>query len=264
MSLLSPPDDLDWSQEQAVSRWLDQHPPDVIVNTCGWSDDGRLAAVDSLLTPCQVIASQCHSRNLVLLQLSNYRVFSGKKSGFTESDQTVPRDEVGELYLQVERAVAEVPRHIILRLSWVIGWRGVNLLTKIMQPLLAGGRAEIVRERRGSPVSHLDIGRVINAVLKQISCGAENWGVFHYGAADVCTEDEFAAQIVKRLSEKTVISGEVVDVSAGATEPLSASLGYRRLMDCFGVQPRTWKQGLTQELSLWSSNNPMPADQINS
>ncbi|BFM08905.1 sugar nucleotide-binding protein [Halioxenophilus aromaticivorans] len=261
MELMLLPQHLNWGDETAVSRWLDAAKPDAIINTCGWSDDGRDASFQAIVEPAKVLATLCSERQWPLLQLSSYRVFNGEKSGFVEADELEPRDEVGELYRQAEQVVAEAPQHLILRLSWVIGWQGQNLLTRIMLPLLEGAQAEIVSERRGSPVSHEDIARVVNALAKQISCGSDNWGVFHYGAADICTEDEFAVYLVKRLGDKAEVLGEVMDVSGKSTEPLSAALGYRHLMDCFGVQPRTWKQAVNNELALWANNNPMAVDQ---
>lgn len=263
IELLSLPGSVDWSSETAVSDLLEAIQPDAVINVCGWSDDGSAATQENLVSPAATLAQQCAQRDLVLIQPSSYRVFKGDKSGFTESDGVHPRDSVGQLYVQVEQHAAQVSRHIILRLSWVVGWQGVNLLTKILNPLTSGGTAEIVSERRGSPVSTDDIGRVVSAMVKQISCGSSNWGVFHYGAADVCTEIELARYIAKRVDGKIEIKGQIQEVTTGATlEPLSAALGYRRLMDSFGVQPRKWKQGVSHELALWHDNNAIIADSV--
>ncbi len=261
MELVLPPQSIDWADPVVAGHWLDRTKPQAVINLCGWSDDGSQASFDGIVQPAHVLAEECTKRQLPLLFVSSYRVFSGAKSGFTETDDLEPRDTVGELYQQAEQAIAKHERHLILRLSWLIGWQGQNLLTRIMNPLLESECAEIVSERRGSPVSHDDVARVTNALCKQISCGAENWGVFHYGAADICTEEEFAAYLIKRLSERVEVSGRVEDVSGKALEPLSAALGYRHLMDCFGVQPRTWKQAVSNELAQWANHNPVAAEQ---
>ena len=142
-------------------------------------------------------------------------------------------------------------RHIILRLSWVVGALGRNLLTNLLLPITAESEGYINAERRGSPVGHSDVARVINAIVKQVASGSANWGIFHYSSGDVCTEEEFAQELLARLEEKSIETGPIVDASGGHSEPLSAALGYRRLMDCFGIQPRTWRQGLKIELDRW-------------
>ncbi len=250
----------EWLQPETVSAALDRVNPHIIINTLGWSDDGRLASAAHLTEPTRVLVEACREREVAFIQLSSYRVFSGVKSGFVETDEPLPRDECGELYLACEKLVATLPRHIILRLSWVIGWQGENLLTKIINPLLAGDSAAIVGERRGSPVGHSEVVRVLSAMAKQISCGAENWGLFHYSSGNVCTEEEFAAEVERRVAAKCTVTGGLKDTSGSDTEPVSAALGYRRLMECFGIQPRTWKQALGQELGLWFSHHPMLLD----
>ncbi len=246
----------DWLDPQQVRDYLDEQQPNLIVNTLGWSDDGKLTTESNLLSPLAVLIEQCTHRDLVLLQLSSYRVFDGTKSGFVESDEVVPRDECGRLHWLAEQMAAQLPSHLILRLSWVVGASGENLLTHLLEPVVAGETAAIVGERRGSPVGHTDIARVINALAKQIASGSENWGVFHYSAGDVCTEEEFAAELCQRLADKGFDLGKVEDISGGAADPISAALGYRRLMDNFGIQPRTWRQTLTAELNRWLADHP--------
>lgn len=257
IELVTPSGEVDWADKDQVDGVFASLKPCLVINTCGWSDDGEKATVADTLKPCQILAGLCAEQNSVFIQLSSYRVFKGDKSGFTELDAVEPRDSVGELYVQVEQSTALVPKHIILRLGWMIGWQGNNLLTKILAPLTAGIDAEIVSERRGSPVSHVDVGRVLNAIVKQVSSGSENWGVFHYSSADICTEEELARYILTRLGDSADGQGQIKEVSGSASEPLSAALGYKHLMDCFGIQPRTWKQGVIQEMALWRDNSSL-------
>jgi dTDP-4-dehydrorhamnose reductase len=162
--------------------------------------------------------------------------------------------------LAAERAVTACERHKIIRLSWIIGWRGENLMTKIASAAAQGGDAAIIAERRGAPVSHADIARMLNAVIRQLAFGAENWGVFHYGAANVCTEEAFAQEVLKWLAALDMSTGAVVDVSDSDYEPTSAAVGYKRLLDNYGIQPRKWKQMLKAELEAWSQQRELVCD----
>ena len=141
-----------WLDPEQVTSLLDQIQPDMVINTLGWSDDGSLAEHSTVLAPLEILSELCRARDLVFCQLSNYRIFSGVKSGFVETDEPSPRDQCGAIYLAAEQLVAQIPKHMILRLSWVVGCEGSNLLTKILQPLLDQGCAEVIGERRGAPV----------------------------------------------------------------------------------------------------------------
>ncbi len=234
-----------------IQATLTQCNPDMVINTYGWSDKGERLLDLPVVSVTQTIAQYCSDNNKVLMQLSNYRVFSGTKSGFLESDEIEPRDSCGTVFAELEKIVAEVERHILLRLSWVIGAAGENLMTTISESLWCGNQADIYAERRGAPVGHCDIARIVTAVVKQVSCGSQNWGIFHYSSADVCTEEELAEEISERLKSECDTQGMINDISDAEAKPYSAALGYRRLMDNFGIQPRTWRQGLNLELTTW-------------
>ncbi|GLS24840.1 sugar nucleotide-binding protein [Marinibactrum halimedae] len=246
---------VNWQDAQSVDEYFTEHMPDLVVNTLGWSDTGVGVSEAKLLEPALNIADVCRRIDAVPIQLSSYRVFGGEKSGYIETDITDPRDSVGELFLDVERAYAELPKHIILRLSWVMGWQGENLLTRLLRPLTGHGQARINAEWRGAPITHSDIARVIIAIIKQVQYGSENWGIFHYGSSDVCTEDEFAREVCARLMDRDLLNGDLVHVDRAESDPVSAAVGYRRIMDCFGVQPRTWHQGLGNMISTWLAEN---------
>lgn len=234
-----------------IQAKLTQCNPDMVINTYGWSDKGERLLDLPVVPVTQTISQYCSDNNKVLMQLSNYRVFSGTKSGFLESDEIEPRDSCGTVFAELEKIVAEVERHILLRLSWVIGATGENLMTTISESLWRGNQADIHAERRGAPVGHCDIARIVTAVVKQVSCGSQNWGIFHYSSADVCTEEELAEEISERLKSECDTQGMINDISDAEAKPYSAALGYRRLMDNFGIQPRTWRQGLNLELTTW-------------
>jgi dTDP-4-dehydrorhamnose reductase len=230
---------------------LESQSPDLVINTFGWSDTGEQLLSLPVLPVGEAITNYCSANDKVLLQLSNYRVFSGTKSGFLETDETCPRDACGKVFTELEELASQVEKLILLRLSWVVGAVGENLMTSVAAALWNNAPAKIHAERRGAPIGHSDIARIITAIVKQVSCGSQNWGIFHYSSADVCTEEELAEEIYERLKTECNTQGSINDISDADANPYSAALGYRRLMDNFGVQPRTWRQGLNLELTNW-------------
>lgn len=254
--------DLDWSDTAQVHDYFLRQKADIVINTLGWSDSG--SGLDKVRFPLWVenIAAACQSRDLLLIQLSSYRVFNGEKSEFSETDPLCPIGPSGEAYAAAEALLADLPRHIILRLSWVVGWAGDNLLTRLLVPLSAGIDAGIYGERRGAPTAVDDVARVLVALIKQTVYGAENWGVFHYCSSDVTTEYEFANQVLGILREYIDKPGKLAVLDEIDPRPQSASLSCRRIHDNFGVQQRTWRKGLSLTVRKWLSEQGLISESL--
>ncbi len=245
--------EVDWSDAAAVKDLFSLRKPDIVINTLGWSDSGSGLDVKRFPQWVANITAACELRETVLIQLSSYRVFNGEKSEFAETDTVCPIGPSGEAYLAAESIVEKLPRHIVLRLSWVVGWRGDNLLTRLLVPLSAGKNAGIYGERRGAPTALDDVGRVVVALVKQVAHEADNWGIFHYCSSDVTTEYEFANQVLGLLKEYLPNVGGLELLDAIDPLPQSATLSCRRIHDNFGVHPRTWRKGLSLTIRRWLS-----------
>ncbi|HSC69202.1 MAG TPA: sugar nucleotide-binding protein [Cellvibrio sp.] len=250
--------ELDWADSQSFPDYLQKHQPDLVLNCCGW-DEAVNGAPELLLTATRQLTQACGAAAIPLLQFSSYSVFGGDAKGtHSERDSVAPLNESGRAFVEVERLVAElVPKHIILRLSWVIGAYGDNLLTRLLRAFLAGESVSVNRRLRGAPTALSDAVRVAVAMSKQIYCGAENWGVMHYCSSDSCTEDEFAEQLLQLLIQQQLLTAEpslsLVD-SDPLDEPLSAILGCRRARDYFGIQARSWRPSLLPLVKQWLHN----------
>ncbi len=256
--VISPPlGAVNWSNRADVQRYIEKQKPDIIVNTLGWSDSGRGLNVSEFPVWASNIAGAAKHTGAMPLHLSSYRVFNGSKSEFSETEAVCPIDAPGQAYVDAEQAFSDIEQHIVLRLSWVFGWAGNNLLTRLLEPLSAGRNAGIFGERRGAPTALDDIARIVVGMLKQAVCGANNWGIFHYCSSDVTTEDEFAHQVLNILTEYVAQPGQLALLDADDPQPQSATLSCRRIHDNFGVQQRTWRKGLTLTVRKWLSEQGM-------
>lgn len=251
--------ELDWSDPQGLPAYLHKHQPDLIINCRGW-DEAFLPGKQAMLTnTAEQLAQACAERQIPLIHLSSYSVFGGDSKGtHSEKDAVAPLGDTGRAFVEAERLIAEqLPKHITLRLSWVIGAYGDNLLSRLLGAFLAGASVSVNRRLRGAPTSLSDVARVVVAMGKQIYCGADNWGVMHYCSSDACTEDEFAEQLLQLLIQQQLLTAEpslsLIDTEP-VDEPLSAILGCRRARDCFGVQARSWRPSLLPLVKQWLHN----------
>ena len=149
----------------------------------------------------------------------------------------------------ISSASAALELSLVLRASWVMSTSGGSLLARLLADFEAGRSTVISEHLRGTPVMVNDVVRAVYAVTQQMIYGANNWGVMHFGSSDVCSEAVFARKIQDMVQAEAgrQLSFEEVD----AETDNSAVLEVRRLRDCFGLQPRSWRQGLRPSVRRW-------------
>lgn len=255
--LLSPK--IHWEDAHATRDYLLQHKPDILINTLAWED--MLSAEQQILLPIVAanIANACASLGVPLIHFSSYKVFGvDNKSSHSEKDIPAPASAIGQAFFAAEQAIEHSEaKFIILRLGWIIGSIGDNHLTRLLSAIQTQQPITLSTRLRGAPTLLSDAVRVCVALVKQITCGADNWGVMHYCSGDALNEAEFGEQLVQLLAQQHLLKNDanftLID-NAHTTEPLSAVLGCRRIRDAFGIQARSWRPSLLPLVKQWFHN----------
>jgi len=255
-----PEGQLDITDAMAVQEKLGEHLPDYLINAAGFNDVDRAESEPEHCTAVnregvKTLALACGEFNVPMLHISSDYVFDGHyASGYTEQDEGAPLGVYGASKWEAEEVLRQLlPRHIILRTSWLFSERGSNYVLTTLgralneQPLLA------VDDRKGCPTSALDLARVLLAIIQQLHNGAEAWGTYHYSGAEISTLYAFSEAIIeearqyderyKPLTLKAVAS---VDYPTEAQRPTSSILVCRKLLHTFGIRQRPWRNELTQ------------------
>lgn len=258
--VLSSPDALDWARPESVAECIQTLQPDVVINTLGWAVSPGPDQLDLLPKAAASLAAACRHGSIPLIHFSSYRVFgSDNKSRHSEKDEPIPNSDVGRCFLAAEQALAELPRHIVLRLSWVLGSDGDNQLTRLLDQLMTDEPVPVYTRLRGAPTAYSDAARVAVAMAKQVLCGAENWGVMHYCSSDACTHADLADQVIRSLQQLDLLAHtpnlERIE-HVPETEPVSAVLSCQRARDGFGVQARSWRPSLMPLIKRWKRERP--------
>lgn len=244
------PADLDWRDSAQVAEYLDQVAPHLILNTTGWGE-GAAVKPELLVAGARSLAQAVGGRDCAVVHLSSYRVFHGEgRVSHKEADVPKAETELSQVFSEAESLLAEaMPRVLCLRSSWVLSTVGGSLLARLLADFQAG-RATVVSDHwRGTPVLVNDVVRAVYAITQQIIYGADNWGVMHFGSSDVCSELVFA-QKVREMIEAEI--GQTLQLEELETPTdNSAVLELRRVRDNFGIQPRSWRQGLRPALKSW-------------
>lgn len=249
-------DALDWTRPDSVAEYIEAVQPDVVINTLGWAVDPRPDELELMPKAAANLAGACRHGSIPLIHFSSYRVFgSDNKSRHSEKDQPIPSSTVGRCFLAAEQALADLPRHIVLRLSWMLGSAGENHLTYLLDQVMTGEPVQVYTRLRGAPTPYSDAARVTVGMIKQVLCGAENWGVMHYCSADACTHAELADHVVRSLQQLDLLTQppdlEQID-QLPETEPASAVLSCNRARDGFGIQARSWRPSLMPMIKRWN------------
>ncbi|MDO3380769.1 SDR family oxidoreductase [Gilvimarinus algae] len=251
---------LDWADAGAVSAYVAEKRPDLVINNLGWGDSAASAYQTLIPLAAKHLARACAERQVPVIQLSSYRVFGDdNKSKHSERDEPEPNSDLGRAFLAAEQAVLGAQEcSLVLRTSWVIGSYGDNLLTRLLSALQDGQPWHLNSRLRGAPTALSDLARVTVALVKQISCGSDCWGVYHYCSGDACSEVEFAEQLAEILRQQdypvATPQWQVVDETASEV-PVSAVLSAQRIRNDFGVQARTWRTYLLPMIKQWMHTN---------
>lgn len=253
-SVISPPAEFNWHNPQGLHHFLAEHKPSLVINT--------LAYTGADIDVSHVLAQGCHEQGVLGLHLSSYRVFGTasceQAEGFGETDIPAPDDERGRNLLAAEEAFLSLDKVVILRLPWFVDPTGDNIFTRVVGRLLSGDQLEVSDICRGCPVTVDDVRRVVVAMILQVFCGAENWGVFHLHTSDACSEAEFA-DYVARLLEKEGRQPASIDILRNREYrlvPGCSLLTGSRCMNNFGIQLRSWKQGIKPLVQAWLATHP--------
>ncbi|WP_328515299.1 dTDP-4-dehydrorhamnose reductase [Marinobacterium marinum] len=245
---------LDITSKDDIRRQLDKHLPDYVVNCAGFNRvDAAERQVDQALAVNRdgpgLLASACAELSIPLLHLSSDYVFDGHyASGYSEDDEPSPPCRFGRSKWEGEERVRQLqPQHLILRVSWIFSGRGHNFLLRTLEQARQDSVLEAADDRRGCPTSADDVARVVLAILRQLACGIEVWGTYHYCGAEITTRYGFSEAIlaaVRQFEELKVTSIRAVstaDLHPLAERPASSVLKCRKLLSTFGVRQRPWR-----------------------
>ena len=148
---------LDVSDRSAVLAAVMTLRPDAVLHAAAWtavdaceSDPARAFAVNALGT--RHVAEGAGRAGAHLVYFSTDYVFDGTKDGpYVEWDTPNPQSVSGRSKLAGEAEARDVPGATIVRLSWVCGAHGPNMVKTVLR--LASEREELafVDDQRGHP-----------------------------------------------------------------------------------------------------------------
>lgn len=256
--------ELDITDAAAVDHALDANPLDLVINAAAYTavdqaeqEPERAFAVNRE-GPAH-LATACARLNIPLLHISTDYVYDGAKiDPYVEDDPTTPMSVYGASKLAGDQAVRQrLPRHLILRVSWVFGVHGHNFVKTILRLAREREELQVVVDQRGCPTFAGDVADTLLELAGRIAeIDANNaWGTYHYRGEPATTWHGFASAIIEQarihepLPVKNLTAITTADYPTPAARPAHSILDCSRLTARFGIQPGPWRDGLKQILS---------------
>lgn len=226
-----------------IVDFLHRHSIDLLLNTASLSLLGQRTDSERVAKATQ-LAEACHRAQVILMHLSSSLVFDGLDGGrHREIDEAVPASRVGALHWQIEQAVrAKCERHVILRSMPLFSDQPGNLLTALIAQFQTAQELQVSTTGKAAPVCCDDLARVLSAMIDQLSCEADVFGTYHYGASDPVNYFQFAETVLTVVSQHidtTAVSLKAIESSDTAwPQPL---LNCDKIRTTFGIKQLPWR-----------------------
>jgi dTDP-4-dehydrorhamnose reductase len=175
--------DLSAADLSSARRWRDYG---TIINAAAYTAvdqaetaDGRAAAWAANVTGVAALARVATENGLTLVHVSSDYVFDGSKSGaYLEDDAVGPLGVYGQTKAAGDAIVATVPRHFIIRTSWVIG-EGRNFVRTMASLAERGIAPRVVADQIGRLTFTDDLASAIAHLLST----AAPFGIYNVSGA---------------------------------------------------------------------------------
>jgi dTDP-4-dehydrorhamnose reductase len=192
--------DADVAVPGAVLKHALKHRPDWVFHLAAWTrvddceaDPDRAHAVNGFGSRNAAVAAA--EVGAALLAVSSDYVFGGRGSQpYREYDAVAPESVYAASKWAGEQGVRELlPRHAIVRTSWLFGSGGANFIDTILTRARRGEGLRVVDDQRGSPTWTRDLAHML---VKLAESG--QYGTYHVSNSGDCTWWELADYAVRK------------------------------------------------------------------
>lgn len=246
-------EDLDISNHEAVQSF-DWSEVETIINAAAYTKvddaetpDGFVSAWQSNAEGPLNLGIIARERELVLVHISTDYVFDGQSQEPYQEDSAVrPLSSYGRTKLAGDLAIENVPRHYLIRTSWVVG-DGENFVKTM---LALGGRGvepKVVSDQIGRPSFTVDLARAIDHLLTNKA----GFGTYNFSnSGDPVSWAQLAQEVfdaagynlkVEEVTTKEYFSSK----PEAASRPLNSVLNLDKL-EKSGFENRDWKEALKE------------------
>lgn len=237
---------LDISDEQAVSSFVREQCPDVIINCAAYTkvdlcESNEAEALKINGDGPRYLARAAKEVDAKLIHVSTDYVFDGKsKKPYIETDETNPVSAYGRTKLAGEQAVMEEwDKVFIVRTAWLYG-DGKNFVKTMLSLADTHKELRVVNDQYGTPTTAVELAKMLWYLAK-----TEQYGIYHGTCEGSTTWYEFAKEIF-RVFDKQIVVHPVTskEYNAKADRPEFSVLENHKLNTETDYRMKDWKEAL--------------------
>ncbi len=207
--------DLDITETSEIRNAFATTRPDVVIHAAAWTqvdaceeDPERAFAVNAKAT-CTV-ANAAREVGAHVVYISTDYVFDGTKpTAYIESDQPSPQSVYGASKLAGEQAMSS--DDAIVRISWVCGFHGSNMVKTILRLAESQSELQFVNDQIGNLTFADDAATMIVRLAEE-----QRRGIWHVTNQGVTSWFDFAQDV---LSSAGLDPRRVIPISTEALQP---------------------------------------------
>lgn len=252
----------DFRDPEGVARTVRELRPDAIVNAAAYTavdkaeSEPETAQVVNATAP-GAIAAAAAEVGAVLVHYSTDYVFDGSGTRpWREDDPKAPLNVYGRTKLEGEqRIAAALPRHLVLRTSWVYAARGGNFARTMLRLARERERLTVIDDQFGAPTGADLLADVTAHALRMLLAQPALAGTYHVAAGGETSWHGYARFVVGKAQQR----GELLKAGPGQVEPVptaafptparrphNSRLDTSRLRAAFGLHLPAWEQGVAR------------------
>lgn len=243
-------EELDITDRDSVQKY-DWSNVDVILNAAAFTNvdgaethEGRLAAWNVNAVAVSFLAEVAYTHDLTLIHVSTDYVFDGTKNPHTEDEPYAPLSVYGSTKAAGDIILQGLPKHYILRTSWVIG-EGKNFVRTMLGVAQKGIEPTVVSDQ----VGRLTFTNVLVDAIDHLLSKQSPFGIYN-----VTNEGRSAswADITRKIFEAGGFNLKVTDTTTEeyfkgkegiAPRPLQSTMSLDKI-EATGYKPNDWEDDL--------------------
>lgn len=245
-------EELDLSDPDLIHTFFQKHHPAYVINCAAYTAVDKAETEQDFAytvnaSSVGLLAAECARKDCVFITLSTDYVFDGKgTTPYVTDHPTDPVNYYGYTKLTGEHlALANNPKTIIIRTSWVYSVHGNNFVKTMLRLMKDRSELKIVSDQVGSPTYAADLAAALLQVIEELAKGNEHYGVYHYSNEGVISWFDFATAI-QQIAD---LHCQLLPIPATAyptpaKRPAFSAMDTQKIVRDFGVSLRSWKDSL--------------------
>jgi dTDP-4-dehydrorhamnose reductase len=251
-------DTLDLRKKYLIKDELYRIKPDLIINTAAYTNvnkaeyERELAYRLNALAP-KYLSESANILDIPIIHISTDYIFDGlKKEPYLEDDTPNPLSFYGHTKWLGEEFVRRVPKHFILRTSWIFSSNGFNFLNQILKLAQEKTFLNVVNDQWGAPTSVRVLIEAIQKIIINLNQekASELYGTYHLASKGETSWYLYARKILETLEfleEKSSLNKNYLfPISSSqyfqaAKRPLNSRLNSEKFKKKFKVEFPWWE-----------------------